>query len=344
MMRAARIYKHGGPDVFRVEEDVPEPDFGPSDLLIRQTHTSANHRDVWIRKGLSDDTFQIALPAILGVDFSGEVVAVGKNVTQFVVGDRVIANPQHPCGRCQACRGQRPQFCMNVDISNGSYAQYAKVAESQAMLIDKSVSPESAACFANTYVTAWEMLINRARLTPEDTVFIWAGTSGVGSAAVDIAKLVNAKIITTAGSAHKLEILRSRTAGRVLDHHNDDVVAEVMEATKGVGASVVIEHTGAATWERSMALASAGGRIVNAGLTTGQTLKTDAVVMIIKQLSIMGYSLGTMAGAQAAVSFLNNGSLSPLIGETVPLSRIGEAHEMLESGGVAGKILINLDE
>ncbi len=343
-MRAARIYKHGGPEVFTVEDNVPEPRPGPTDLLIRQVRTSANHRDVWIRKGLSDDTFQIDLPAVLGVDFSGEVVEVGRDVTQFKAGDHIVANPQFACGHCHACRGQRPQFCMNVDIANGSYAQYAKVAESQAIKLADSVSPDAAACFANTYITAWEMLINRARITPEDTVFIWAGTSGVGSAAVDIAKLVNAKIITTAGHSHKLDILRKRTPGLVLDHHNDDVVAEVMEATDGVGASVVIEHTGAATWERSMLLASAGARIVNAGLTTGQALQTDAVVMIIKQLNIMGYSLGTMAGARAAVSFLNNGGLSPLIGETVPLSRIGQAHEMLEAGHVAGKILVNLEE
>src|SRR5690606_31436719 len=331
-MRAARIYKHGGPEVFTVEDNVPEPKPGPTDLLIRQIRSSANHRDVWIRKGLSDDTFQIDLPAVLGVDFSGEVVDVGKDVTQFKAGDRIVANPQFACGHCHACRGQRPQFCMNVDIANGSYAQYAKVAESQAIKLADSVSPDAAACFANTYITAWEMLINRAKITPEDTVFIWAGTSGVGSAAVDIAKLVNAKIITTAGQPHKLDILRKRTSGLVLDHHHDDIVAEVMQATNGVGASVVIEHTGAATWERSMLLASAGARIVNAGLTTGQTLKTDAVVMIIKQLNIMGYSLGTMAGARAAVSFLNNGSLSPLIGEIVPLSGISRAHEMLEGG------------
>lgn len=343
-MRAARIHKHGGPEVFQVEDNVPEPVPGPSDLLIRQVRTSANHRDVWIRKGLSDDTFQIELPAILGVDFSGEVVEVGKNVTQFSVGDRIVANPQFACGHCHACRGQRPQFCMNVDIANGSYAEYARVPETQAILLDKSVSADAAACFANTYITAWEMLINRAKLTPEDTVFIWAGTSGVGSAAVDIAKLVNAKIITTAGHPHKLDILKQRTSGLVLDHHNDDIVAEVMEATNGVGATVVLEHTGAATWERSMLMASAGARIVNAGLTTGQTLQTDAVIMIIKQLTIMGYSLGTMAGARAAVSFLNNGSLSPLIGETVPLSRIGDAHKLLEAGGVAGKILVNLEE
>ena len=232
---------------------------------------------------------------------------------------------------------------MNVDIANGSYAQYAKVPESQAIRLSESVSPDAAACFANTYVTAWEMLINRARLTPEDTVFIWAGTSGLGSAAVEIAKLVNARVITTAGSPHKLEILKQRTDGLVLDHHNDDIVAEVMEATGGVGATVVFEHTGAATWERSMLLASAGARIINAGLTTGQTLKTDAVIMIIKQLTMMGYSLGTMAGARTAVSFLNNGSLSPLIGETVPLSRIGDAHRLLQEGGVAGKILVDIE-
>lgn len=343
-MRAARIHEHGGPDVFQVEDDVPVPVPGPHDLLIKQTRTSINHRDVWIRKGLSDDTFKVDLPIVLGVDFSGTVVEIGNAVTRFKVGERIVANPQYACGHCDACLGQRPQFCMNVDIANGSYAEYARVPEQQAIRLEKTVNPDAAACFANTYITAWEMLINRARITPEDTVFIWAGTGGVGSAAVDIAKLVNARVITTAGQPHKLELLRKRTSGLVLDHYKDDVVAEVMEATHGVGATVVIEHTGAATWERSMALASAGARIVNAGLTTGAKLQTDAVVMIIKQLTIMGYSLGTMAGAKAAVSFLNAGKLSPLIGMTLPLSEIRKAHTALEGGKVAGKILIDIDQ
>lgn len=342
-MRAALIYGHGGTEVFQVEDNIKQPIPDENELIIRQTRTSVNHRDVWIRKGLSDDTFQVELPAILGVDFSGEVVEVGKKVTQFSVGDRVIVNPQFACGHCYACRGQRPQYCLNVDISNGSYAQYACVSEGQAIHLSGAVSADDAACFANSYITAWEMLINRARLTPEDTVFIWAGTSGLGSAAIDIAKLINAKIITTAGQAHKLEILRKRTDGLVLDHYKDDIVAEVMEATNGVGASVVFEHTGAATWERSINLSQAGARIVNAGLTTGQDLHTDAVALIIKQLTIMGYSLGTMAGARAAVSFLNNGKFKPLIGVKLPLSKINEAHSLLEGGGVSGKILIDLD-
>lgn len=342
-MRAARIHTHGGPEVLQVEDSLATPTPADHELIIRQTHTSANHRDVWIRKGLPDDTFQIELPAILGVDFSGEVVEVGKQVSGFSAGDRVIINPQFACGACHSCSGQKPQYCQNVDIANGSYAQYARVRAGQAIKLDSTVPAPAAACFANTYITAWEMLINRARLTPEDTVFIWAGTSGLGSAAVDIAQLVNAKIITTAGQKHKLEDLRQRTDGLVLNHHEDDVVEAVMEATDGVGASVVFEHTGAATWERSTQLVAAGGRIINAGLTTGTNLQTDAVAMIIKQFSIQGYSLGTMAGARAAVSFLNNGMLSPLIGATVPLSKISTAHQLLESGSVSGKILIDLE-
>ncbi|TRW46593.1 alcohol dehydrogenase catalytic domain-containing protein [Georgenia yuyongxinii] len=340
-MRAARIHQHGGPEVLRVDE-VPEPEPGPRDVVLRQAGTSVNHRDIWLRKGLSDDTFQIPLPSVLGIDVAGEVVAVGDEVEGFRVGDRALANPYIACGSCHACIRQREHLCADIDISNGAYAEYVVVPENRLVALDASVSDEAASCFANTYITAWEMLVNKARITPDDVVLVWAGTSGLGSAAVDIALLAGATVIATAGQPEKIQTLAALGPDLVLNHYEDDVVARVMEFTGGAGASVVFEHVGHATWGRTIDAAASGARIVNAGLTTGQMLETDAVKMIMKQFTITGSCLGTMAAARGAVRQLNRGRLHPLIGERLPLSEIVEAHRLLDEGRVTGKLLIDV--
>ena len=342
-MKAVRIHKHGGPDVLRVEE-VPDPTPGPFDVLVRQEGTSVNHRDIWLRKGLPDETFQLALPCILGIDVAGEVVEAGAEVTSLRVGDRIISNPYIACGTCHACLRQRPHHCARIDISNGAYAELVVVPEARAMRIEPSVPSESAACFANTYITAWEMLIAKARVTPEDVVFIWGGTSGLGSAAIQIAKLAGCRVISTAGNAEKLEVLETLKPDLALNHFTDDVVARVLEFTEGAGASVVFEHVGTATWQRTVELVASGGRIVSAGLTSGRTLEMDVVNMIMKQFSVTGSCLGTMASARGAVQQLNAGRLAPLIGKRLPLSEIARAHELIEKGAVAGKVLVEVGQ
>lgn len=340
-MKAARIHEHGGPDVLRVEE-VSDPEPGPRDVLVRQTGTSVNHRDIWLRKGLPDATFQLPLPHILGMDISGEVVAVGPEVGSVHIGDRVIANPYVACGQCHACRRQRPHHCARIDEANGGYAELAVVPEDRAIRIADSVPEVYASSFPNTYITAWEMLVEKARVTPDDTVFTWGGTSGLGSAVIDIAKLVGCTVISTAGHEGKLKVLAGLEPDLVLNHHQDDVVAEVMEFTSGAGASVIVEHVGTATWQRTVELAASGARIISAGLTSGRTLEMDVVTMIMKQFSVTGSTLGTMASARAVADQLSKGRLQPLIGRTIPLDSIAQAHETLEGGGTVGKVLIDL--
>lgn len=322
---------------------MPDPTPGPLDVLVRQAGTSVNHRDIWLRKGLPDETFQLALPCILGIDVAGEVVEAGAEVSSLKVGDRIISNPYIACETCHACLRQRPQHCARIDIANGAYAELVVVPEARAIRLEPTVPDESAACFANTYITAWEMLIGKARVTPDDVVFIWGGTSGLGSAAIQIARLAGCRVIATAGSAGKLNVLDTLKPDLALNHFTDDVVARVLEFTDGAGASVVFEHVGTATWQRSVDLVASGGRIVSAGLTSGRTLQMDVVTMIMKQFSVTGSCLGTMASARAAVRQLNAGRLAPLIGKRLPLSRIVQAHEQIERGEVAGKVLLEID-
>ena len=148
-----------------------------------------------------------------------------------------------------------------------------------AVPVARAVPPEHVACFANAYITAWEMLVTKARVGPDDTVFVWAGTSGLGSAAIEIAQLVGARVISSAGGEHKLGVLAKRGVDLAVDHYRDDVVTRVLEFTGGLGASIVFEHVGAATWQRSLDMCASGGTIVSAGATSGDEATMDVTAM-----------------------------------------------------------------
>jgi NADPH:quinone reductase-like Zn-dependent oxidoreductase len=225
-------------------DDVPRPEPGPDDLLVRLTATSINHRDIWIRKGHPHPAYHVDLPATLGIDVCGEVVDAGDHVESFRVGDRVTANPYMHCGACGYCARGRFQYCPTFSVYNGAYAEYVVVPASIAIRVAPDVPDEHVASFPNTYITAWQMLVGKAGVSPADVVFVWAGTSGLGSAAIDIAKLAGAKVIATAGSEEKLAVLRRGKVDFVLDHHAPDLVARVLELTDGEGASIVFEHIG----------------------------------------------------------------------------------------------------
>ncbi len=227
-MRAVRIHAHGGPEVLQVDE-IPEPTPGPGELLVRLRATSVNHRDIWMRRGHPHPAYQVRLPAILGIDVCGEVLDAGDEIEGFAPGDRVTANPYMECGRCEACVRGRFQYCARFSVYSGTYAEQFLVPARFAVRVDPTVPDEHVAAFPNTYITAWQMLVGKAELSAADTVFVWAGTSGLGSAAIDIAKLAGATVITSAGTEEKREVLRAGRADHVLDHHAADLVERVLE-------------------------------------------------------------------------------------------------------------------
>ncbi len=338
-MRAVRIHSHGGPEVLQIDE-VPEPVPGPDDLLVRLRATSVNHRDIWMRKGHPHPAYQVELPAVLGIDVCGEVAGLGAEVEGFRPGDRVTASPYMQCGRCDWCRRGRFQYCPHFSVYHGTYAELFLVPAGFAVPVDPSVPDEHVAAFPNTYITAWQMLVGKARVSPADTVFVWAGTSGLGSAAIEIARLAGATVIASAGSEEKRERLRTLPVDLVLDHHAPDLVAGVLAATDGYGASIVFEHVGRATWERSLALCAPGGTIVSAGATSGDDARLDVTSMFAKQVRILGSRLGTMVDTLDAARHLSLGHFQPLIGATLPLDQAGEAHRLLEEGRAVGKLIL----
>ena len=209
------------------------------------------------------------------------------------------------------------------------------------MPVAESVPAEHVACFANAYITAWEMLVTKAGVGPDDVVFVWAGASGLGSAAIEIAQLVGARVIASAGTT-KLEALAARDPDLIVDHYRDDVVGRVLDFTGGLGASIVFEHVGAATWERSLEMCASGGTIVSAGATSGDDATMNVTAMFVKQVRILGSRLGTMEDALAAIRHFDTGRFQPLVGAVLQLDQIAEGHRMLERGDVAGKIVVRL--
>lgn len=322
-------------------DEIPEPVPGPDDLLVRLRATSVNHRDVWIRRGHPHPAYRVALPAILGIDVCGDVVALGSEVDGFRPGDRVTANPYMPCGGCRYCLEGRFQLCPHFSVYTGTYAELFLVPAHFAVRVEPSVPDEHVAAFPNAYITAWQMLVGKARISSADTVFVWGGTSGLGSAGIEIAQLAGATILSSAGSEAKREILRGRLpADYVLDHHAPDLVERVLELTDGQGASIVFEHVGQATWQRSLELAASGATIVVAGATSGDDAAMNVTYMFVKQLRILGSRLGTMRDAFDAARHLSNGRFMPLVGAVLPLDRVSEAHALMDAGGVIGKVIV----
>ncbi|MHB2000038.1 MAG: zinc-binding dehydrogenase [Solirubrobacteraceae bacterium] len=340
-MRAARIHQLGGPQQLVVEE-IAQPAPGPHDLLVRVLATSVNHRDIWMRKGHPHPAYRVDLPAILGIDMCAQVVQVGDRVDRFAAGERITISPYMPCGQCEPCRRARPQYCPRFDVYHGAYAELALVPAALALHVSPHVPVEQVGCFSNNYITAWQMLVGKAHIGPDDVVFVWAGTSGLGSAAIQIAQLVGATVIASAGGERKRAALRKLSPHLVVDHHSEDVVARVAEFTRRRGASIVFEHVGAATWERSLQLCAPGGAIVSAGATAGDDARLNITAMFAKQVRILGSRLGTIDDALAAVRQLEAGRLQPLIDRVLPLDRIADAHRLLEDGAVCGKVAVRV--
>lgn len=338
-MRAARFHRHGGPEVLAVET-MPDPVVGPGQVLVRVRACALNRLDLWQRRGL--DRIAIPLPHVSGADVAGEVVAAPGD--EVPAGTRVLLQPGLSCGRCAACLDGRDNECRRYDVlgyqSQGGYAELVAVPVANVVPIPDHVTFEAAAAFPLTFLTAWHMLLTRARLRAGDTVLVVAGTSGVGQAAIQIARLHGARVIATAGSARKLARAAALGADAVVDHHQQDVVAEVRRLTDKRGVDVVIEHVGQATWDRSVRALAAGGRLVICGNTTGWDAAIDLRFLFSRQLSLLGSYMGTKGELLQAVRFLADGRLAPLVDAVLPLEAAADAHRRLEAGEVAGKLLL----
>jgi NADPH:quinone reductase-like Zn-dependent oxidoreductase len=340
-MKAVVIRAHGGPDVLR-SEDLPDPVAGHGEVLVRVRACSLNHLDLWARRGLPGRT--VDFPHVLGNDIAGEVEALGSPATGVTLGQRVMLSPGTSCGRCRACLQGEDSSCRNYRILGyqipGGYAELVRCPLANVIPLPASFGFEEAAAFPLVFLTAWRMLVTRARLRPAEDVLVWAAGSGVGVAAIQIAKLFGARVIATAGSDRKLDQAKFLGADHVVHHHRDDVVAEVRRLTGKKGVEIVVEHVGQATWERSIQCLAYRGRLVTCGATTGAAGTTELRYVFAKQLSILGSYMGGKAELLDAADFFFARKLRTVVHATLPLADARRAHEMMEASEHFGKIVL----
>ncbi len=325
-MQAVRIHSDGGPEVLRYEE-APDPEPGSDDVLIALRAASLNHLDVWIRKGLPS----VPKPRILGADGAGVVVS-GEG---FEPGERVVVNPGLELGDG------------TIDVvgehSDGTHAELIALPRSQVYPMPDGLTFEEAAAFPLVFETAYRMLVTKARLAPEEWLLVWGIGGGVSTAALSIAKALDAFVIVTSHSEAKLEQARELGADAALNHETDDVVAIVKELTGG-GAHVVVDHVGEATWKRSLNAARVDGRVCVCGATTGPNPPANLHRIWWKQLTIYGSTMGTREDFEAVYELVGSGKARPVIDEVFPLADAAAAHERLEAGEQLGKIILRIPE
>lgn len=340
-MKVARIHGHGGPEAL-VYEDVPDPAIGPDQVLLRVRAAALNHLDLFVRAGIPG--LSIPMPHILGSDMAGEVVAVGELCRRVKPGWRVLLAPGLSCRQCGQCAAGNDNFCRSYNLFglgvDGGNAELMAAPEYTAIRIPDPMGFEEAAAVPLVFLTAWHMLTARARLRLGEDVLVLAASSGVGSAAVQIAKLHHCRVIATAGGEEKMARARELGADHVIDHYRQDIAAEVRAFTAKRGVDVVFEHVGAATWPHSMAALAPGGRLVTCGATTGYDVNVDLRFLFSKQYSLMGSFMGTLGELHEVLKFVFRRQLRPVIDRVYPLSEIRAAHRRLENKEQFGKVIV----
>jgi NADPH:quinone reductase-like Zn-dependent oxidoreductase len=319
-MKAVRIHENGGPEVLRYE-DAPDPEPGPDDVLIRLRAASLNRLDLWVRRGLPS----VPKPRILGADGAGEDDS----------GARVVINPGLEHGDRITVIGEH---------TDGTHAELIAVPRANVYPIPDSVSFEEAAAFPLVFETAYRMLVTRAGLQPGEWVLVWGAGSGIGSAALVIARALGAHVIATSSSDAKLELARGLGADAVVNHASGDVVEAVKDATGGPGADVVVEHVGEATWQTSLQAVRPHGRIAVCGATTGPNPKAALHRIWWKQLTILGSTMGTKGDFEGAYDLVASGRVRPVIDSVYPLAEARAAHERMESGDHFGKLVLRIPD
>ena len=339
-MKAIRIHEFGGPEVLRYE-DTPDPIPRKDEVLIGVRACALNHLDIWVRRGLPG----VKLPHILGSDVAGEIVQVGEYVTGFKPGQRVLLAPMHFCNHCEKCvaglQNQCRQFTVRGNGVDGGNCQLVAVPVVSVIPIPDTLDFNQAASVPLVFLTAWHMLVGCAGIRPGQTVLILGASSGVGIAAIQIAKLFHARVITTAGDENKLERARALGADFGINHYTQKISEEVKKITSREGVDVVIEHVGAATWDESVKSLKPAGTLVTCGATTGPGAAIDLRFLYSRQLSLIGSYMGVMSELNEVLAYVFSGRLRPVVDRTFPLQETRSAHEHMEKSQMFGKIVLN---
>ena len=342
-MRVAWFRQFGGPEVL-VYEDAPDPEPEPGEALVRVRAVGVNHVDLDIREGVS--RFPISFPHILGIEFVGEVAAILDSGSSFKEGDRVWVASRVPCHACEYCLTGRDNLCER-EVPHGrsvpgGYAELVAVPEATLRPLPSHVGFQEAAAAQIAFATTWHVLINRAALQPGQTVLIHAAGSGIGSAAIQVARLVGATVFTTASTDQKLAQARKLGADHLINYTQEDFAKKVLELTGGRGVDVIMEHIGGEVFTRSLECLKRDGAIIAVGAHGGEVVPFDIIPFFRRELRLLGSRVSSLAELLTVMGLVFDGKLKPVIYRALPLSQAAEAHRVVASREVFGKVLLLL--
>ncbi len=337
-MKAMVLHQYGEPDKLHYEE-VEEPKLLTGEVLVNVKACGVNYIDLLVRKGI----LEVPLPHILGVDSAGFVEDL-KDTQSLKKGERVLINPRISCGRCQYCLSGEEGLCLSYKLmgvrTHGGYAEYVKAPQENVIPIPESLSFESAAAVPGVFVAAWHMVITKARLSVGEDVLIVGATGGIGTAAIQIAKLCGARVLAVARSDDKLIVAKELGADEIINSSKGNFDERVRSITSGKGVDVVIDIVGGNTWKRSLNSLAKNGRLVTCGFTTGFLCEVDIRQIYLNQLSIIGSTGGNRVELLKILKFIQEGKLKPIVYRTIPLKDASKAHEIMEKGQNVGKLVL----
>jgi NADPH:quinone reductase-like Zn-dependent oxidoreductase len=339
-MKGVVFREFGGPDKLSVTT-CPDPSPGIGEIVVRVAACGVNNVDLQIRRGARA---QVPLPHICGGEIAGTVEALGEGTAGVRIGESVAIHPYLSCGFCSYCRQGRPMICNTRDtiglMRPGGYAELVAVPARNAVLLPDGMNPVEAAALTLAGLTAWHMLVSRAKVRPGESVLVLAAASGVGSIGIQVARMCGARVITTASVDAKRAQAFALGADYVIDARGTNWSAEVRELTGGEGVDVVLEHVGAATFVESVKSLTAGGRLVTCGATTGQLGSLDFIRLFSDELTVLGSRGGTADELNDLLRAAGTRAIKPVIAEAVPLNRAADAHRTMERGDFFGKIVL----
>lgn len=340
-MKSLRVHEHGGTEKIVIDE-IPGPAPKANEAVVKIAATSVNHLDIWVRGGMRN--VSLPLPMVLGSDGAGIVAEVGNDITDLKVGDRVLISPGTSCGRCEECLSGHDNLCREYKIlgehCDGTDAELVAARRDNIVKLPDGVSFNDAAASSLVFITAYQMLVEKAKVQPLEEVLVMGASSGVGTAAIQIAKLHNARVIAVAGSPEKLEKAKALGADEVINYSNEKISDGVRRLTGKRGVDVVFEHTGQATWSDSILSAKRGGRIVTCGATTGPEAVTDLRYVFSRQLTIYGSTMGSKNLLFTMLDLMSRKKFKAVIDRMMPFTEVRKAHEIIEARKHFGKIVL----
>lgn len=344
MMKAVYFQEHGSIEVLQYG-DVPAPQPGPGEALVRLRAAALNRLDLWVRTGWPG--IKLTYPHILGADGAGEIAALGSGVKRWTIGEHVVINPNLSCGQCEACLAGYDNRCSSWGLlgetRSGTYSQFVVVPESNLYPMPSGFDFHAAAAAALVFQTAWHSLISRAGVRPGESVLVIGASGGVNTATIQIARLAGAIVYVVGSSARKLALAESLGADYLIDRSKDENWPKtVFQLSKRRGVDIIVDNVGT-TYPQSFRAAAKGGRILSVGNTGAPKFEIDNRFIFSKHLSIIGSTMGTRRDFAQVMDLIFAGKLKAVVDTTFPLEQSQNAQERLERGEQLGKITLEIE-